>query len=61
MMEMMTKEIRIGQQPTAEMLKEVEAASKRCIRYDADSPKLTAEQLSEFRPVLTRNYKPKKE
>ena len=60
-MEMVTKEIQIGQQPTAEMLKEVEAASKKRIRYDTDNPKLTAEQLSEFRPVLTRYYKPKKE
>ena len=53
MMEIITKEIRIGQQPTDEMLKEVEAASKRRIRYDEDSPKLTAEQLSEFKTMRT--------
>ena len=58
MMEIITKEIRIGQQPTDEMLKEVEAASKRHIRYDADCPKLTAEQLSELSPVLSRYCKP---
>ena len=60
-MGMVTKEIQIGQQPTAEMLKEVEDASKRRIMYDSDSPKLTTEQLAEFRPVIAKYYKPKKE
>jgi hypothetical protein len=35
----------------AEMKAEIEAAAKRPYTYDSDSPLLTEEQLSEFRPV----------
>jgi len=35
----------------AEMKAEIEAATKRPYTYDPDSPLLTEEQLSEFRPV----------
>jgi hypothetical protein len=35
----------------AEMKAEIEAAAKRPYTYDPDSPLLTEEQLSEFRPV----------
>ena len=58
-----THEIRIGQKPTAEMLKEVEQASKKPIRYTKDAPKLSSEQLAEFAPyyLVDHNvYKPRK-
>ena len=56
-------EIQIGQKPTAEMLREVEKASSKPIRYTKDAPKLTAEQLEEFAPyyLVDHNvYKPRK-
>ena len=58
-----THEIRIDQKPTAEMLKEVEQASKKPIRYTKDAPKLSSEQLAEFAPyyLVDHNvYKPRK-
>lgn len=58
-----THEIRIGQKPTAEMLKEVDQASKKPIRYTKDAPKLSSEQLAEFAPyyLVDHNvYKPRK-
>ena len=58
-----THEIRIGQKPTAEVLQEVEQASKKPIRYTKDAPKLSPGQLSEFAPyylVDHKIYKPRK-
>ena len=58
-----THEIRIGQKPTAEMLQEVEQASKKPIKYTKDAPKLSSEQLAEFAPyyLVDHNiYKPRK-
>ena len=55
--------IQIGDQPTPEMLKEVEEAAKKPIKYTDDAPKLTEEQLSEFKPyyMVDHNlYKPRK-
>ena len=45
------------------MLKEVEQASKKPIRYTKDAPKLSSEQLAEFAPyyLVDHNiYKPRK-
>lgn len=56
-------EIQIGQKPTAEVMKEVEEASKKPVRYTKDAPKLSPEQLSEFAPyyLVDHNvYKPRK-
>jgi uncharacterized protein (DUF4415 family) len=58
-----TRKVQIGDQPTPEMLKEIEKAAKRPIVYDEDSPKLTEQELSEFVPyfLLDHNvYKPRK-
>ena len=58
-----TNEIQTGQKPTAEMLQEVEQASKRPIKYTKDAPKLSSEQLTEFAPYYLVNhnvYKPRK-
>lgn len=62
-MKMETSEIQTGQKPTAEMLQEVEQASKRPIKYTKDAPKLSSEQLTEFAPYYLVNhnvYKPRK-
>ena len=45
------------------MLKEVEQASKKPIRYTKDAPKLSSEQLAEFAPYYLVDYnvyKPRK-
>ena len=62
-MKMETHEVRIGQKPTAEILQEIEQASKKPIRYTKDAPKLSSEQLAEFAPyyLVDHNiYKPRK-
>ena len=60
-MEIERKEIQIGQFPSEAVIREIEEASRKKLSYDDDSPKLSAEQLSEFKPVLEKYYKPKKE
>lgn len=60
-MEIVRKEIQIGQLPSEAVIREIEEASRKKLSYDDDSPKLSAEQLSEFKPVLDKYYKPKKE
>lgn len=63
MMKTEKRTIQIGDQPTPEMLKEVEEAAKKPIKYTDDAPKLTEEQLSEFKPyyMVDHNlYKPRK-
>ncbi len=57
---MLSKEIQIGSQPTAEALNEVKNATDYEINYD-DAPKLSAEELSEFKPANPEYYKPKKQ
>ena len=55
--------IQIGDRPTPEMLKEVEEAAKRPIKFTEDAPELTKEELSEFAPyyMVDHNlYKPRK-
>lgn len=59
-MALVSKEIQIGSQPTAEALNEVKKASGYDINYD-DAPKLSAEELSEFKPANPEYYKPKKQ
>lgn len=41
---------------TAEELKELEEATKRPIVYDEDCPKLTKEQLKQFKRVTPHKY-----
>lgn len=55
-----SKEIQIGDQPTADVLKEVESAAGYEVSYD-DAPKLSKEELSEFKPANPEYYKPKKQ
>ena len=40
-----------GDQPTNEQIKEIQAASKKPIKYTEDAPKLTDKELAEFTPV----------
>ena len=43
--------MKVGEKPTAKQIAEVREASKRPISYDEDSPKLTKEEMSQFRRV----------
>lgn len=57
------RNIQIGDQPTPEALKEVEEAAKRPVKYTNDAPKLSKDELEEFRPyyMVDHNlYKPRK-
>ncbi|MBO7348330.1 MAG: BrnA antitoxin family protein [Spirochaetales bacterium] len=62
-MQMEKRTIQIGDQPTPEALREVEEAAKRPVKYTKDAPKLSKEELEEFRPyyMVDHNlYKPRK-
>ncbi len=50
-----------GDQPTNEQIKEIQAASKKPIKYTEDAPKLTDKELAEFKPVNSKYYRPVKE
>ena len=53
-----TMKMNLGDQPTKEQLNEIEAASQRPVKYTKDAPKLTDEELAEFRPANDRYYRP---
>lgn len=59
-MEIVKKEIKIGDQPTFDAIKEIEAAKNHEINYE-DAPKLSKKELSEFVPANPVYYKPKKQ
>ena len=47
-----------GQQPTEEMIKEVEEASKKPIVFDEDCPEMSEKMMKAFRSaVIQRNRK----
>ena len=55
------RKIRIGAQPTKELLEEIKSASKHKISYDKESPKLSKEQLQSFVPSNPEYFRPKKQ
>jgi len=60
-MAIVTREVKIGQKPTEEQLKRINAAASKPITFDTDSPELTSDQLAEFRPANPEYYRPRKE
>ena len=50
-----------GDQPTKEQLKEIQAAAARPVIFTNDAPKLTDKELTEFKPVNPKYYRPIKE
>lgn len=60
-MAIVTRQVEIGQKPTKEQVKRINEAAKKPITFDEDAPKLTDEQLSEFRPANPEYYRPRKE
>ena len=59
-MEIVKKEIKIGDQPTFDAIKEIEVAKNHEINYE-DASKLSKKELSEFVPANPAYYKPKKQ
>lgn len=59
-MALASKEIQIGSQPTAEALNKVKNTVDYETNYDG-TPKLSTEELSEFKPANPEYYKPKKQ
>ena len=45
------KELKPGQKPTPEQIARIREAAKRPIVYDEDCPKMTEEQLKQFKRV----------
>ena len=45
------KELKPGQKPTPEQIARIREAAKRPIVYDEDCPKMTEEQLRQFKRV----------
>ena len=48
---MIRKELKPGQKPTPEQIARIREAAKRPIVYDEDCPKMTEEQLKQFKRV----------
>lgn len=48
-------ELKTGTKPTKEQIRQIEEAAKRLITYDDDAPKLTPEQLTQFRKADDSN------
>ena len=48
---MIRKELKPGQKPTPEQIARIREAAKRPIVYDEDCPKMTEEQLRQFKRV----------
>ena len=47
----------IGEKPTKKQIAEIRAALERPVKYTSDAPKLTAEELSEFKKVNAEGRK----
>ncbi len=56
-----TMNLNPGDQPTKEQLEEIKAASKKPVTFTDDAPKLTDDELHEFRPANPKYYRPNKE
>ena len=50
-----------GDQPNKEQIEEILAVSKKPVKFTDDAPELSDEELSEFRPVNPKHYRPVKE
>ncbi len=60
-MAIVTMKLNPGDQPTEEQLEEIRAASEKPITFTEDAPRLTDEELAEFKPANPKYYRPNKE
>jgi uncharacterized protein (DUF4415 family) len=54
---MVKETLMAGQKPTKEQIEEIRAAEKRTITYTDDAPRLTSEELAEFKQINAENRK----
>ena len=54
---MVKETLRAGQKLTKAQIKEIRAAGKRAITYTDDAPRLTSEELAEFKQINAENRK----
>jgi len=54
---MVKETLRAGQKPTKAQIKEIRAAEKRTITYTDDAPRLSSEELAEFKQINAENRK----
>ena len=52
---MVKETLRIGEKPTDAQLAEIKTAAARAIKYTEDAPRLTAQELAEFKKVNAEN------
>ncbi|MDR1803191.1 MAG: BrnA antitoxin family protein [Treponema sp.] len=54
---MVKETLKAGQKPTKAQIEEIRAAEKRDITYTDDAPRLTDEELAEFKQINAENRK----
>jgi len=54
---MVKETLRAGQKPTKAQIKEIRAAEKKSITYTDDAPRLTNNELAEFKQINAENRK----
>jgi uncharacterized protein (DUF4415 family) len=54
---MVKETLRAGQKPTKAQIKEIRAAEKKAVTYTDDAPRLTIEELAEFKQINAENRK----
>jgi uncharacterized protein (DUF4415 family) len=54
---MVKETLRAGQKPTKAQIKEIRDAEKRTITYTDDAPRLSSEELAEFKQINAENRK----
>jgi uncharacterized protein (DUF4415 family) len=54
---MVKETLRAGQKPTEAQIQEIRAAEKKAIIYTDDAPRLTNEELAEFKQINAENRK----
>jgi len=54
---MVKETLSIGEKPTKTQIEEINAAAARPVKYSKDAPKLTAEELAEFKKINAEGRK----
>jgi uncharacterized protein (DUF4415 family) len=54
---MVKETLRAGQKPTKTQIKEIRSAEKKAVTYTDDAPRLTSEELAEFKQINAENRK----
>ena len=52
---MVKETLRAGQKPTKAQIKEIRAVEKKAVTYTDDAPRLSSEELAEFKQINAEN------